>query len=528
MPGLFSRTKRKRKKEEQRIKVKLQCELSGYLLHFMKDNHFLPQSHIGAALLPSVALTAVPTTPPKGVLSLLRERSSSAPPDVSTTGTQSDFPPLDASTGSDLPSVTSGLSDHSSDEEVFLQNSPVGVSEQLSPSTRPPHHRDHLDMSGGHGDMADEELSEVSNTDQPKVSFTGSARGSTKQQQGGREYWHSLKDHPVTPHVTKSRRRSIPSSGARAVTVSPLETVPSGNVMLLKETNPDGSISYYAASPVRHGGGVASPLPPSATPPPTTPLSASWGPPGYMGVSPSYAAMLGPPPAPLGMHPHYTSTPMPAVIHSMVGNTHHSAPARSSSPQNRENATTQTDSKLELSDVRVELSEESASTEPLQKAPQVSVGTVPGSCVRPHSDRHPREGSAASHTSSDSLSAGATYTKSNGKSHGQELVNGIHDTYKKIIEKMEARTAEAEESLRVLSAKNCELEAENVSMSTHHRRLQQLQQELERATKEKATLQRSLKEQEHKSSAFREKWCVGCVHAVVPPLVIPPAGCVVC
>lgn len=523
MPGLFSRNKRKGKKE-QSIKVILKYEARDNFLPFMKVNHFVPvQSHIGAALLPPVVLAAVPTTPPKGVLSLLRERSSSAPPDVSTVGTQSEFPPLDASTGSELPSVTSALSNHSSDEEVFLQNSPLGNGKQLPHGTRPPHHHHHCNMSGGHDTMMDEDLSDAPDTGialptasfggtaHPTASFSGTGRGSTKQQEG-KEYWHSLKDHSLTPHVTKSKRRSSSLSSARAVTVSPLETVPSGGMLLLKETNPDGSLSYYAASPVRHSGGMASPLAPSATPPPTAPLSASWGPQGYMGGSPSYVAMLGPTPTPLGAHHYYTSTPMAGMVHS-VGEpppSHHPAGARPPTPQNRENATTQTDSKLEVSDIEVEVGNESTSPEPMQKVQCATPVTVPGSYSRPHSDRHPRAGStAASHTSSDSLSTRATYTKSNGKSHSQELVNDIHDTYKKIIEKMEVHTAEAEKSLRVLTARNCELEAENVSLSTHHRRLQRIQQDLEHATKEKAALQRSLKEQEHKFSACREKWCVG-------------------
>ena len=392
-----------------------------------------------------------------------------------------------------------------------MQSTPgAGNSGQLPYDTHPPPHTTHH-LSGGRGDVpAEVELSEVSSTDidgHLKASFSGTTRGSTNRR-GGKEYSHSLRDHSLTPHVAKSKRRSVSSSSARAVTVSPLETVSSGDVMLLKETNPDGSISYYAASPVRHGRNMVSPLPPSATPPPTSPLSASWGPQGYIGMAPSYAAMLGPAPTPLGVHPHYTSTPMPAMTH-MGGNhySHHSAGVHSPTLQNREHATTQTDSKLEMSNIRVELNEEATSTEPLQKVKHSSTVTVPGSSVRPHSERQPRVGSATSHTS-DSLSTGATYTKSSGKSHGQELVNGIHDTYKKIIEKMEAQTAEVEKSLRVLSAKNCELEAENVSISAHHHRLQQLQQELERATKEKVALQRSLKEQEHKSSACREKWCV--------------------
>ena len=419
---------------------------------------------------------------------------------------------MDASTESELPSVTSALSDHTSEEEVFLQSTPgAGNSGQLPYDTHPPHHPAHH-LSGERGDVpAEVELSGVSSTDidgHLKASFSGTARGSTNQR-GGKEYSHSLRDHSLTPHVTKGKRRSVSSSSARAVTVSPLETVSSGDVMLLKETNPDGTISYYAASPVRHGRNMASPLPPSATPPPTSPLSASWAPQGYIGMAPSYAAMLHPPPTPLGVHPHYTSTPMPTMTH-MGGNpySHHPAGVHLPTPQNSEHATTQTDSKLEMSDIRVELNEETTSTEPLQKVKHASTVTVPGSSVRPHSETQPRVGSATSHTSSDSLSTGATYTKSSGRSHGQELVNGIHDTYKKIIEKMEAQTAEVEKSLRVLSAKNCELEAENVSISAHHHRLQQLQQELERATKEKVALQRSLKEQEHKSSACRKKWCV--------------------
>ena len=469
-----------------------------------------PQSHIGAALLPSVALTAVPATPPKGVLSLLRERSASAPHEVSTVGTQSEFPPLDPSTGSELPSVSSALSDHSSDEEVFLQGTLVGSNRQLSPGRHTPKHQDHLHMSGGHGDMPDGELSEASSTaaehHQPKESFSSGAKGSAKQQHRGGAHRHSLREHSLTPHVTKSKQKSIPTSGTRTVTVSPLETVPSGDVMLLKETNPDGSISYYAASPVRHSECVESPLPPSSPPPAVNPLSASWGPQGFTGVSPSYAAMQGLPPTPLGVYPYYTSTPMPGMPHNVMVGSAHAVPAaavQSPSPQHRENATTQTDSNLEVSDVRVELVDKAASPEL-----RMPVGAAHNGSVRPHSDRHPRAGSATSHTSSGSLSVGTTYTKSNGQSHSQELVNGIHETYKKIIEKMEARTAEAEESLRVLSSKNCELEAENMSMSTQQHHLQQLQQELEHTTQEKAALQKRLKEQEHKSTASRVKWCV--------------------
>ena len=433
----------------------------------------------------------------------MRQRSSSAPPTVSV-GTQSSFP-ASHQEDSDLPSVTSGLSEHSSDEDllqsnVFKHSTTVGGTTPHPYAKRPTKHLVHHGHHGLH--LHGNQHSHLHSNNHSYIHSNYYIQDPSTPEEGdlssevGQPHLHlnpvpsenyrknqtlNLGAYSLTPQVARSSelRSTQPGpqhlSPAGMVHISPVETVHTGGVVLLKETKRDGSVSYFAASPVPTTEGMSrSPT----TPPP------GWG----QGETPTDHDMMSEfHPTPLGQRgtPQFTSTP--AVQDGGTRGAHKVQGEKSShvTPQSHGKGvqTCQNPSK------------------PL-KNKQVDENDGPVLEAE----------SSISQTSSCVLSLSASTILEDNR-HSNKL-DDIHETYKHVIEKMEAKSNDLHTSLKVVSAKNAQLLTENTSLKVKQNKMNMMEERLKKIKEERNRLEESLREQSQSVTVKEQEWWVSLLAVV--------------